>query len=672
MASRSSKTEQLQLNIPPKVITGTITSNTPGDSWPHPNSVTDPWWQGAGNRPYQWQLVITVTPVNHGSNLTRDDFAYNGYDIVVGDWVGFVDSGECVKIVSIEAKTDTEITCTVEDFLRYNTFRNSGGVGIPTSSNVVFFSLNEEGLPMLDSGSFPSASGDLFVRNITSRFNFLNLQSNYVLNQTAHGFARGDVISVISTGFVKSNADTAAKMVGVVNEAGPGPNQFIIEPNQRIIDYNTDIPGVQGDYVYVAQDGTLTANAQLATDKLAYLIMENAVPSVQTGTVTNPSTASADSIVLNGETISFGSGANATTLAGLINAETANTGVVASEVFAPTSVTSSLTGLAYGLVGGFVPFSANINGVTVNFTTDTAGQAAFGQAVSIPADMKTDIDAAGIPGLRVDLPSGPSSTTITLVEENGNAITITNVTNDVNGTPFASDSVNDISGLAENTPASTDTLLRLTRADGGPIDIFDSSLTFTTATGVFGGQSGRPVTALNIEQGIRQGGLYVVPDIAARDNIAAIIGDQAYVLNKGDGEWGLYVYDGSVWVQTADQDSAQVDARTLVNTYDVSVNGANTVIELGNVSIGRKITQIGIEVDQAFDGTPFSEVSVTSADNTIVVADGNDSDLNTAGRYVTNPNYVHTDVAGQELSMVANVALNGATVGNVTIRLTYV
>ena len=41
--------------------------------------------------------------------LTRENKKYNGLDIIVGDWIAGASTGQCLKIVSISAKTKTMI-----------------------------------------------------------------------------------------------------------------------------------------------------------------------------------------------------------------------------------------------------------------------------------------------------------------------------------------------------------------------------------------------------------------------------------------------------------------------------------------------------------------------------------------------------------------------------------
>ena len=109
---------------------------------------------------------------------------------------------------------------------------------------------------------------------------------------------------------------------------------------------------------------------------------------------------------------------------------------------------------------------------------------------------------------------------------------------------------------------------------------------------------------MNIEQGVRTGGTTVVSTISAIDGLVPAAGDQAYVTNKGDGEWGLYLYTGSDWEEISNQDSATVDAKTLSTTFTMPAGGFgnSTTNNLGNISPGRKIMNVTVNVDTAFAG----------------------------------------------------------------------
>ena len=223
----------------------------------------------------------------------------------------------------------------------------------------------------------------------------------------------------------------------------------------------------------------------------------------------------------------------------------------------------------------------------VNFTTNGSQYA----GVSTPQDMKIDIDAKGIGNLTVTA----TATVLTLTETNGNAINLYNGNADTGGYGYVGGS--NTSGFPATTSATGTQRLSLTRSDGGPIDIYEGTENFRVNTGIASGHTGMFPLALNIEQGIRTGGTTLVADISARDALSSQAGDQAYVTNKGDGEWGLYLYTGSAWVEVSNQDSATVDAKTITTTFAMPAGGfgTSTTQNIGNISPGRKIISVYVD-----------------------------------------------------------------------------
>ena len=669
MALSNYKSSHIELNIPNKVLETSISSVTGNAYWDHANGAGDIWYSGAGTKKYyRWEITFSVTQQLHGSHLTRDDFKYNGLDVVVGDWIAEATSGDCWKVISISAKSSTSVTAIVEDWLRYNTFRASNGNGAPSNGSGVIFSLNEKGIPMLD--PLPTSTAAAFYPTLASRFEYLNPQTNYVLEQTAHGFTKGDIVAVSSTGFSKANTSTMARMIGVVTEAGPGPNQFMILPNNQIIDFDPTIPGNQGDYVYVSSTGAFTTSD---TGKIAFLKVQAAMPTVLDGTGTNPSVPDTHVIQLNAKTVTFagtgGANATLTQMVSQINA-VANTSVVATSFATKNIVTSDPSSAIYGLVGGYPNFSVAIDSgsgnTVVNFTT--SGSVYSG--VATPQDMRTDINAANIPNLTVTA----TATVLTFTEENGNAITFANGTPDANANPFAGGS--SLTGIGVTNASPGTSKLKLTRADGGPIDIYEGTEHFRINTGISSGHTGMYPLAMNIEQGIRTGGTTLVNNISARDGLTSLAGDQAYVTNKGDGEWGLYMYDGSSWVQISDQDSSTVDAKTLTVNFDMPVGGfgTSTTTNMGNISPGRKIQSISVDVSEAFSGhsggSPNIEVGTTADPD--AYCDSPSNDLTSSGSYICNPEYVYPSSETQDVTVRARCNHYNASAGNVTVKLTYV
>ena len=145
------KTNFIDVNKPAKVLSIQISSINNHAQWTEDDGQGDKWWSGGATpKYYQWEVTGTVSAQTHGSHLTRKDFEYNGLDVQVGDWIAGATTGTCLRIVSISSKTSTSVTMVVEDWLRYNTFRDATGNGIFGTGFCVIFQLNENGHPMLE------------------------------------------------------------------------------------------------------------------------------------------------------------------------------------------------------------------------------------------------------------------------------------------------------------------------------------------------------------------------------------------------------------------------------------------------------------------------------------------------------------------------------------------
>ena len=654
------KTNYIDVNKPAKVLTVNVTSIANHAQWPHNDGQGDKWWKSGTNpKYYQWTIQGTVTAQAHGSHLTRKDFEYNGLDVQVGDWIASATSGVCCRIVSISAKTNTSFTAVVEDWLRYNTFRSAGGTGIFGTGQTVIFQLNENGHPMIDPVP-ASITSSTFYQNINSRFQYLNPQMHYVLDQTNHGFSSGDVISITGSGFAKTTSATASKTIGTVTNPGPGPNQFMLRPNTRIIDFNPAIPGSVGDFLYTDNStaGGLTTNS--ASGKIQFLKIADAIASSVTGTQVDPTTTASDVLEINETSVTF-TGGNLTQTITDINGGTSTHGVTASTSPSPTTATTAVESLAYGLVGVYPGGVITINGTTVTFSTTTAGQAKYGVAVGVENDLVTDINAASVSNLTASL----SGTNVVLTESTGGAITIVNVTNDGNGTAVAGPSSG--TGFELSTGASSGNFIKLTRADGGEILLDETTGTPLNALGLYSVHNGRPPLAVTVEQGIVAGGgsTTVVADITARNALSPSVGDLAYVIDNGNSEYAFYVYSGGAWKLLADEDSANTDANTISAT--ITQAGGSGTTAIGTVSDGSRINLISVEVTQAFDDTPTLTIGDASDNDRLVTDD--EIDLGTVGTYTIQPAYQYTTGSDATINAYFNVA--SATTGSAKILVSY-
>ena len=673
------KTSAIDLNVPAKVISVNVTGLVADAQWDFDDGLGDTWWSG-GSQPkyYRWELTMTVTAVAHGSHLTRIPKVFNGFDIVVGDYIAGATDGRALQIVSITSKTATSVVCKVEDRLRYNTFRSSTGSGIFTvPGGAVIFQINENGHPMIDPLPTGIVSSD-FYANVNSRFQYLNPQMNYMLDQVAHGFDAGDVVAVDKNSNIFELADAAnvERLVGTVTHAGPGPNKFLLRPANGIVDFVPGLPGNVGDFVYPKTDssGELTLTN---TGVAVFLKLTNAIPSISKGTVTGGAASAADKLEINETDVllvtNSGGVVSITNAITDINALTSSHKVVASSTPAPNTITSDAGtyGSAYGLVGGYVPFSASINGTTVNFSTSTAGQAAYGIAVGIAEDMAGDINATNIPNITASHSSG----NLVITHSQGTAFTIVNGTPDTNNNNFAGSG--GVASLGTTYAAASGATLKLTRADGGEIILYDKVGTPTLDFGIMSGHSGSYALGLNVEKGIRTaGGITVVADIAARDalNASALTGDQVHVLNSGQSEWALYLRSGGAWTLLANEDSAATDANSLSHTFTTPVGGfGNTsTVTLGRISSNSRVLSVLVEVTTIMagysGGVPSLKVGVTSDPDRFQEVDEND--LESAGSYITNPDYHYAGAT--ELEIKCTLAHYGSTSGDIKVTVTYV
>jgi len=667
-------TSVLDIYKPAKVLQLSVTSATGEKYWPHNDGEGDPWWtSSASPKFYQYKLVMTVTEYSHGSHKTREHKKYNGLDITVGDWIAGSQDGRCMQIISISAKSATSVTCIVEDVLRYNTFRSSTGSPIfSVPGTALLFTLNEKGKPIIDPLPASVVSTD-FYPNVTSRFEYFNPAENYRLEKTAHGFARGDVIVVTQSGtYQKANASTMSRTIGVVSVVGPGPNQFAVMPQNRIIDFNPALPGTAGSYIYADTDGDLTTTD---TGKVIFLKIKDSLPSNVTSTDATITATAGDIIEINNVNVTLTGGNASTVISDINNATT--TLVTASSLPEPTTIQSNTGTYNYGLLGGYIPFSANITTGSgtflVNVTTSPSGNAQYGAGIANGTDIKNTIDALSIPNFSVSvLGSGE----LKLSETSGNAVTIVNVQNDSNSNvPFAGAS--SVSGLSTSTSATTGAFLHLTRADGGPIDIENTTGTPAEDFAIYSAHNGQYPLGLYIEHGVRSGGITIVANISARDGLTAQGGDMAYVTDAGDGEWALYVYTGAAWSEVGNQDSAATDAQTITLDFTAPGSGFGGVEtqDLANISPGARIIDIGIDVTTGLSnwtGASAPTIEVGTASDLDQFLTGDESDLETAGDYTANPNYLYPASQSNDLSLKARIYHRGATAGAFSIRVTYV
>jgi hypothetical protein len=182
---------------------------------------------------------------------------------------------------------------------------------------------------------------------------------------------------------------------------------------------------------------------------------------------------------------------------------------------------------------------------------------------------------------------------------------------------------------------------------------------FLLDAGVLSGQNGRYALGLNIEQGLRSSSTSVVANIVARDALYALVGDQAHVIDDGNGEWAVFLYDGSQWTKVSGERSVAVDARTIKEV--VTLPGATTTI--GTVSEDRRILNVSVTVLQDLTSAPDFSIDVGSN----VIWQFSQHGSSKIGTYVVDSDLITT----AREDVVVNIPNNTAS-GNIRVEVTYI
>lgn len=652
------------IQLPAKLLTATITSFTGIEQWPFDDGEGDPWWSGgASPRFYRWEVNVSVTPQQHSNHLTRVPFLFNAFDIKVGDWIANNSSGQTLLITGVTSKTANSATLQVEDVNRYNTFRDpsGGGNGFIGTGNSLIFGLNEEGKPLLDTIT-QGLVAEIFTNNLMGRFQNINAEYDFALNQPGHSFKIGDLIAAddANNEWVSTNTQNII-VVGRVSALGPGPDNFYITPIQKVITGLDALPGNKADILYVdesqPQDVTLTPNSQPI-----YVKLRDQTSTQIASSIAPISTGAGSVLSINGTDITFSTGDSADVIAS-INNETATTGVTASGLIAPSLAVPDPSNLGYGVTGAIGDTQAGtINGIPFVFDITTNGTVAFGITAANQDDMAAAItrDVTSVDSNIIAVAQG---SLLNISNLTGGSITITTTVTDGSGFPVAGSGSS--TGLPVSTPANTDSSLMLTKNDAGVIELADIVGTPQEDLGVFTVENGAKAAALYIQGGLSQASVTVVSDISVRNALSPNVGDQAHVLDKGNGEWELYLWDGSAWVAIANEDSARTDADSA--QYMLNFNSPS-VSEIVTVSTGSRVTLITVEVITPFDGNPTMGVGYGSDFDALFQDDF--VDLSTVGSYANQTDMFFN--TGQDTDIVVQYTANGATQGQSRIVVTYV
>lgn len=163
-------------------------------------------------------------------------------------------------------------------------------------------------------------------------------------------------------------------------------------------------------------------------------------------------------------------------------------------------------------------------------------------------------------------------------------------------------------------------------------------------------------------------GVVIVPDIAARDEIDPVAGLQAFVEDRGNGQWALYIYDGDQWIEVSNQRSSESEAKTL--TVDLRFDDPSQILA-GAVANNSRITIITVTVSQAFATDSVLNIGDEDINNRLFPNEF--LDLSLPDIYFVQSNFVYTstDVPG-DTDLFLYFDAGSATQGQARIVITYV
>jgi hypothetical protein len=674
------------LNIPLKSIELSITLITPVANMPWYNPSLFPVPPGnptpdPQQNPYRWSVTCDVSQQLQSSYQTRQPGAYNGQDISVGQWIANTATGGAWQIISVTAKTTNSITFIVQDIYRYNTFRDvtQQGDGSPPLGYYVAFNVSDSGVPEIDPVP-PSGVSANFFTNLLSRFEYINLQYDFPLYQTGNLFQLNDVVgtSAATHSFVLASNSSTIPIGRITSISDTIGGWFTFNPVQKITDFLDTLPGDIGDIIYTdpANPGGLTTTPG---GSQIYLKIRNNTHSVSVSTVPDGTTTPGNVVQINEQNATIGGTGSLDDLVSAASAVSSLSGVTATKVLQPSSVSTniSLISPTYGepVLNITMPYAtAYINGtlVTFNIGSTDAGYAGYART----DNMATSINNAAIPNIIAT----STSSVLTLTNSAGTAITIVNGQADINSVYFAGTASG--SGLANSTSASTQYIARFEAVDSRPIDFLDVTGSPSGDYGLISVENGVKACGMYIAEGIRTTTSVVVANLAALAGLTPYVGDQAYVIDSADangnnvGEWSMWLYNGSVWQETSNQDSATTDAKSLEYTLTTASSAS---INIGQISTGRRVTLITVEVTVPFNMASLLEIGyqVYNPSSPPPVSSGLMTtdliDLTVAGTYTTTTDILFgTDTLQGDVEITASFTKASASVGSAQIIVSYV
>jgi hypothetical protein len=164
-------------------------------------------------------------------------------------------------------------------------------------------------------------------------------------------------------------------------------------------------------------------------------------------------------------------------------------------------------------------------------------------------------------------------------------------------------------------------------------------------------------------------GAVVITTLSELNSVTPTTGRQVLVLDTGEGQWGLYMWDGGNWEEIANEAKLIAPER---KTETLEINAPASLvtesISIATLPAQCKIVSITVSVEDPFIGGQFpAEVEIMFEG--VIIMSTSLSDLAVSGTYMAYPELFN---AGPASTISATMYYNGATGGRLRVKITYV
>jgi hypothetical protein len=259
---------------PPISLTGLISGNATGKDKYGINDETGLGPNGA-DKFISYDIIINTIPAQAlGDASVRDTKGlgvggqYTGIDIKTGDWVASQDGTRIFKITEISSKSDTFISCSVEDVgMTISRTRSDRANSISDGTGVVIFEVSDNDQATLAINRLDQFSNTVAVNAIQTYFNVYEPFERFTFYPANTGsISLGDLVTVTGSEFpyLLTPATSEDTVLGVVSDIYGGNNVNVRPINKIITNFSSPenlVNGKIGTTWYLSGSGNYSTSS---------------------------------------------------------------------------------------------------------------------------------------------------------------------------------------------------------------------------------------------------------------------------------------------------------------------------------------------------------------------------------------------------------------------------